>query len=107
MKSRRRSSSKPSSFRGCRKVRLINKHELTELKSWISSVSKNNKVDEDEIISPNMNMKVESKESFYVACERMKERHINFLNIKHFKNQCYHNLNNPLLNYFKIEWIKF
>ena len=37
---RRRSSSKPSSSRGCNKVRLTSKHDVAEIESWVDFVSK-------------------------------------------------------------------
>ena len=40
MSFRRRSSSKPSSSRGCNKVRLTNKHDIAEMESWVDFVSK-------------------------------------------------------------------
>ena len=69
----RRSSSRPSSSRGCNKVRLTNKHEVAEIESWVDIISQN-KSDDEQIRFQSLKKKEESKESFYVECERMKKR---------------------------------
>ena len=40
------SSSRPSSSRGCNKVRLTNKHEVAEIESWVDIISQNESDDE-------------------------------------------------------------
>ena len=81
----RRSFSKPSSSRGCNKVRMTKRHDLAEIESWVDFVSQNNSNDEDEIGFPSMNKKEESKESVYVECERMKKRHVKSLHKQSFE----------------------
>ena len=45
----RRSSSRPSSSRGCNKVRLTNKHEVAEIESWVDIMSQNESDDDEQI----------------------------------------------------------
>ena len=45
----RRSSSRTSSSRGCNKVRLINKHEVAEIESWVDIISQNESDDDKQI----------------------------------------------------------
>ena len=87
MSFRRRSSSKPSSSRGCNKVRITNRQDVAEIESWIDFASQNNSNDEDEIGFPSLNKKEESKEYVYVECERMKKRHVKSLNKQSFEEQ--------------------
>ena len=87
MSFRRRSSSKPSSSRGCNKVRITNRQDVAEIESWVDFASHNNSNDEDEIGFPSLNKKEESKESAYVECERMKKRHVKSLHKQSFEKQ--------------------
>ena len=87
MSFRRRSSSKPSSSRGCNKVRITNRQDVAEIESWVDFASQNNSNDEDEIGFPSLNKKEESKESVYVECERMKKRHVKSLHKQSFEEQ--------------------
>ena len=87
MSFRKRSSSKPSSSRGCNKVRITNRQDVAEIESWVDFASQNNSNDEDEIGFPNLNKKEESKESVYVECERMKKRHVKSLHKQSFEEQ--------------------
>ena len=64
MSFRRRSSSKPSSSRGCNKVRITNRQDVAEIESWVDFASQNNSNDEDEIGFPSLNKKEESKDLF-------------------------------------------
>ena len=70
----RRSSSRPSSSRACNKVRLINKHEVAEIESWVDIKSQNESDDDEQIRFQSLRKKEESKESVYTECERMKKR---------------------------------
>ena len=97
MSFRRRSSSKPSSSRGCNKVRITNRLDVAKIKSWVDFASRNNSNDEDEIGFPILNKKEESKESVYVECERMKKRHVKSLHKQSLKSKCYLNLDNSLM----------
>ena len=47
MSLRRRSSSKPSTSRGWNKVRLANRHDVTEIESWVDFASQSNSNDEE------------------------------------------------------------
>ena len=87
MSFRRRSSSKPSSSRGCNKVRITNRQDVAEIESWVDFASQNNSNDEDEIGFPSLNKKEESKESVYVERERMKKRHVKSLHKQSFEEQ--------------------
>ena len=42
----RKLSSRPSSSRGYNKVKLINKHEVAEIESWVDIISQNESDDE-------------------------------------------------------------
>ena len=57
MSLRRRSSSKPSSSRGCNKVRILNRQDVAEIESWVDFASQNNSNDEDEIGFQSLNKK--------------------------------------------------
>ena len=72
---RRRSSSKPNSSRGCNKVRITNRHDVTEIESRVDFVSKNDSDNEEQFRLPSLRRKEESKESVYDGWERMKKRH--------------------------------
>ena len=87
MSFRRRSSSKPSSSRGCNKVRLTNKHDVAEIESWVDFVSKNDSDNEEQFSIPSLRRKEESKESVYDAWERMKKRHAKSLHKQTFEEQ--------------------
>ena len=55
MSFRRRSSSKPSSSRGCNKVRLTtNKHDVAEIELWVNFVSKNDSDNEEQFSLPSL-----------------------------------------------------
>ena len=84
MSFRRRSSSKPSSSRGCNKVRLTNKHDVAEIESWVDFVSKNDSDNEEQISLPSLRRK---EESVYDAWERMKKRHAKSLHKQTFEEQ--------------------
>ena len=45
----RRSSNRPSSYRECNKVRLINKHEVAKIESWVDIISQNESDDNEQI----------------------------------------------------------
>ena len=87
MSFRRRSSSKPSSSRGCNKVRLTNKHDVAEIESRVDFVSKNDSDNEEQFSLPSLKRKEESKESVYEAWERMKKRHAKSLHKQTFEEQ--------------------
>ena len=87
MSFRRRSSSKPSSSRGCNKVRITKRHDVAEIESWVDFASQNNSNDEDEIGFPSMNKKEEFKEFVYVEWERMKKRNVKYLHKQSFEEQ--------------------
>ena len=74
MSFRRRSSSKPSSSRGCNKVRLTNKHEVAEIESWVDIMSQNESDGDEQIRFQSLRKKEESKESVYAEYERTKKR---------------------------------
>ena len=82
----RRSSSRPSSSRGCNKVRLTNKHEVAEIESWDDIMSQNES-DDEQIRFQGLRKKEESKESVYAECERMKKRHAKSLYKQTFEEQ--------------------
>ena len=67
MSFRRRSSSKPSSFGGCNKVRLTSKHDVAEIESWVDFVSKNDSDNEEQFSLSSLRRREESKESVYDA----------------------------------------
>ena len=85
----RRSSSRPSSSRGCNKVRLTNKHEVAEIESWVDIMSQNESDDDDDeqIRFQGLRKKEESKESVYAECERIKKRHAKSLYRQTFEEQ--------------------
>ena len=83
----RRSSSRPSSSRGCNKVRLTNKHEVAEIESWVDNMSQNESDDDEQIRFQGLRKKEESKEFVYAECERMKKRHAKSLYKQTFEEQ--------------------
>ena len=83
----RRSSSRPSSSRGCNKVRLANKHEVAEIESWVDIMSQNESGDDEQIRFQSLRKKEESKESVYAECEIMKKRHAKSLYKQTFEEQ--------------------
>ena len=87
MSFRKKSSNKPSSSRGCKKLRITNRQDVAEIESWVDFASQNNSNDEEEIGFPSLNKKEESKESVYGECERMKKRHVKFLHKQSFEEQ--------------------
>ena len=87
MSFRRRSSSKPSSSRGCNKVRLTNKYDVAEIESYVDFFSKHDSDNKDKFSLPSLRRKEESKECVYDAWERMKKRHAKSLHKQKFKEQ--------------------
>ena len=67
-------------------MRLISKHDATEIKSWIEFSSRNYS-DEEQICPSSMKKEEESKESAYSVWERMKKRHTIFFNKQTFEEQ--------------------
>ena len=74
MSFRRRSASKPSSSRGCNKVRLTNRHDVAEIESWVDFVSKNNSDNEEQFSLPSLRRKEESKESCLWCMRKNEEK---------------------------------
>ena len=87
MSFRRRSSSNPSSSRGCNKVRLTNKHDVAEIESWVDFVSKNDIDNEEQFSPPSMRRKEESKESVYDCMRKYEEKDAKSLHKQTFEEQ--------------------
>ena len=81
----RRSSSRPSSSRGCNKVRLTNKHEVAEIESWVDILSQNESDDDEQIRFQSLRKKEESKESVYAE---WRSGMLNHCINKHLKSKC-------------------
>ena len=90
----RRSHSRPSSSRGYNKVRLTNKHEVTEIESWVDIISQIKSDNDGQIRFQNLRKKEESKESVYAECERMKKRGAKSLYKQTFEEQMLAELKN-------------
>ena len=97
MSFKRSSPSKPSFSRGCNKIRLLNKHEIAEIDSWVNFISKNGSDNEEQFCIPSLRRKEESKE-YILWCMRKNEDKIyrHWIN-KHLRSNCLQNLGSYLI----------
>ena len=94
MSFRRRSSSKPSSSRGCNKVRLTNKHDVAEIESWVDFVSKDDSDNEEKLVFQVWKGKKNQKNLFMMhEKEWRKDMQNHYIN-RHLKSNCLQNLGN-------------
>ena len=74
MSFRRSSSSKPSSSRGCNKVRLTSKHDVAKIESWADFVSKNDSDNEEQFSLPSLRKKERRFKGICLWCMRKNEK---------------------------------
>ena len=87
----RRSSSRPSSSRGCNKVRLTNKHEVAEIESWVDIISQNESDDDEQIRFQSLRKK-NQKNMFMQNVKEWRRGILNHCINKHMKRKCLQNL---------------
>ena len=71
MSFRRRSSSKPSSSRGCNKVRLTNRHDIVEIESSVDFASKNESNNEEQF--SHSSLKKRNQKNLFMIYEKNRE----------------------------------
>ena len=91
MSFRIRSSSKPSTSRGCNKVRLTNKHDVEEIESWVDFVSKMTVIIKNNLVLQVWEGKKNQKNLFMMHEKEWRKDMQNHCINRHLKSNCLQN----------------